>query len=68
MTMKTHQAKIQFSRRAMVSFALATAVIRSVAGQSTTNQRPPLMAAKRNRACGQRLPAVGSRQGGGLRS
>jgi hypothetical protein len=43
MTMKTHQAKIQFSRRAMVSFALATAVIRSVAGQSTTNQRPPLM-------------------------
>ena len=43
MTRKTFQAKIQFSRRALWCFALATAVIRSVAGQSTANERPPLM-------------------------
>jgi hypothetical protein len=49
MTMKTFEANIRFSRPAIVWFALATAVIRSVAGQSstsqqsTTTQRPPLM-------------------------
>src|SRR5215468_7859809 len=49
MTKKTFQGKTQFARRAMVLFALATAVIRPVAGQSstnqpaTTNQRPALM-------------------------
>ena len=43
MTMKTSQVKIRFSRRVMVWCALATAVIRSVAGQSTANQRPPVM-------------------------
>src|ERR1700687_4965771 len=43
MTMKTFQAKIRFSRRAIVWCALATAVMQSVAGQSTTNQRPPVM-------------------------
>ena len=41
--MKTFQARAQFSRRAIVWFALAAAVIRPVAGQSTPNQRPPLM-------------------------
>jgi len=43
MIMKTFRATIQFSGRAAVWFALATAVIRSVAGQSTPNQRPPVM-------------------------
>ena len=43
MTTKIFQTNIQFSRRALWWFALATAVIRSVAGQSTANQRPPLM-------------------------
>jgi len=49
MTTKTFHGKTQFARRAMVLFALATAVIRLVAGQSstnqraTTNQRPALM-------------------------
>ena len=38
MTMKTFQAKIRFSRRAMVWCALATALIRPVAGQSTTSE------------------------------
>jgi hypothetical protein len=42
MTMKTFQAKTQFSRRAIMWLALATAVIRPVAAQST-NQRPLLM-------------------------
>jgi hypothetical protein len=40
MTMKRLRAKIQFP---MVWFVLATAAIRSVAGQSTTNQGPQLM-------------------------
>ena len=43
MTMKTFQAKIQFSRRVLCLLVLTTAVIRSVAGQSATNQRPPVM-------------------------
>lgn len=43
MTKKTFQATIQFSRRALWWFALATAAIRSVAGQSTANHQPPLM-------------------------
>jgi hypothetical protein len=43
MIMKTFRATVQFSRRAAVWFALATAAIRSVAGQSTQNQQPPLM-------------------------
>ena len=43
MTMKTFEKEIQFSRRVIVWFALATAPIRSVAGQSATNQRPSLM-------------------------
>ena len=43
MTMKTFQAKIQFSRRVLCWLVLTTAVIRSVAGQSATNQRPPVM-------------------------
>ena len=43
MTMKTFQARIRFSRQAIVWCALATAVIRPVAGQSTSNQQPPLM-------------------------
>lgn len=40
MIMKIFQATIRFSRRAMVLCALATVVIRSVAGQTTTNQTP----------------------------
>ena len=43
MTTKTFQAKIRFSRRAIVWFALAAAVVPPVAGQSTTNERPPVM-------------------------
>src|SRR5258708_1080593 len=43
MAMKTFQAKIRFSRRAIVWCALATALIRSAAGQSITNQRSPVM-------------------------
>jgi len=43
MTAKAFQGKTQLARRAVVWFALATAVIRPVAGQSTTNQRPALM-------------------------
>ena len=49
MIMRTFEATILLSPRAIVWFALATAVIRSVAGQPTTNQRsttsqrPPLM-------------------------
>src|SRR5215472_10762711 len=42
MTMKTF-AKVRLSGRAIVWFALATAVIQPVAGQSATNQRPPMM-------------------------
>ena len=38
MTMKTFQAKIRFWRQAIAWCALATAVIRSVAGQSTTSR------------------------------
>jgi hypothetical protein len=43
MTTKAFQGKIPFARRAMVYFALATAVTWPVVGQTTTNQRPPLM-------------------------
>lgn len=43
MTMKTFETKIQFSRRMIVWLALATASIRSVAGQPATNQGPSLM-------------------------
>ena len=43
MTMKTFRAKIQISRRVLCWLVLTTAVIRSVAGQSATNQRPPVM-------------------------
>ena len=43
MTVKTFEAKIQFSRRVLCWLVLTTAVIRSVAGQSATNQRPPVM-------------------------
>ena len=43
MTTKTFQAKIQFSRWAIAWFAVVTAVIQPVTGQSTTNQRPPVM-------------------------
>ena len=43
MTTQAFQAKIRFSRRALWWFALAAAAIRSVAGQSTANQRPAMM-------------------------
>lgn len=49
MTMKVFQTKIQLLRRGTVWIALATVVTRSMAGQSTpnqrsvTNQQPPLM-------------------------
>jgi len=43
MTMKTLEAKIRLSGRTIVCFALATAVIRPVTGQSATNRRPPVM-------------------------
>ena len=43
MTMKTFQTKLQFSRRMIAWFALATAAIQSVVGQSATHQQPPLM-------------------------
>lgn len=42
MTTKIFQTRIPFSRRALWCFGLATAMIRSVAGQTTANQRPPL--------------------------
>src|SRR5215467_9090392 len=42
MTMKTF-AKVRLSGRAIVWFAFATVVIQPVAGQSATNQRPPMM-------------------------
>jgi len=69
MTMKTFHGRIQFARRAMVWLAFATSVIRSVAAQSVTNQRPPVRdRQKRHRACAQCLSAIGCKQGGGLRS
>ena len=43
MTRKKFQTKNQFSRRTVVWLVLTTAAIRSVAGQSITNQRPQLM-------------------------
>jgi hypothetical protein len=43
MTTKVFQAKNQFSRRALYWFVLMTAAVQSVAGQSTTNQRPPAL-------------------------
>ena len=42
MTMKTF-ANVRLSARTIMWFVLTTAVIRSVAGQSASNQRPPLM-------------------------
>src|SRR6516165_1604029 len=42
MTTKAFPGKTQFACRAMVWFALATAVIRPVVGQSPTKQRPAL--------------------------
>ena len=43
MTTKVFQAKNQFWRRALYWFVLMTAAVQSVAGQSTTNQRPPAL-------------------------
>jgi hypothetical protein len=43
MTMKTLPAKIQISRRVLCWLVLTIAVIRPVAGQSATNQRPVVM-------------------------
>jgi hypothetical protein len=43
MTTKVFPAKFRFSRWTIVWCALATAVVRSAAGQSTTNQQPPMM-------------------------
>ena len=43
MTAKAFQGKTQLARRAILCFALATALIRPVAGQSASNQRPALM-------------------------
>ena len=43
MTTKAFQGKTQLARRAILCFALATALIRPVAGQSASNQRPALM-------------------------
>jgi hypothetical protein len=58
MTMKPFEAQILLSRRAIVWFALATAVIRPGAGQSTTTQRPPL--ADRNKEIALALSACPS--------
>ncbi len=43
MTRKAFQQKTQFSRPAMLWLAVAIAAIRSAAGQSSVNQRTPLM-------------------------
>ena len=43
MTTKAFQGKTQLARRAILCFALATALIRPVEGQSASNQRPALM-------------------------
>ena len=75
MTMRTLATKIRLSQRAIAWFALASVVILSAAGQSstsqgsTTTQRPPLLERQKgNRACAQRLSEIGGKQGGGLRS